>query len=257
MADLYVPLDVNAPDDPKILAAGDRAELVFYRALCLAKRLSSDGFIAAAQLTRQLGGVTDDAGRLVAVGLWAEVDGGWQIVSFLKRNPSAAALAERREAQKSRKDKWRARRDGPDDPADDRDADATRDSSVARRDRDVGPSKPATRSEVEVKRSEVKNPPGGALASSPHPDRQPRTDPAPAGKVAVAGYIADYRATHGGKSPPGIWMAQAGAQSKALLADGTDLGDIQIALGVCARENKSPKTLAHVLADLHSSRAVS
>lgn len=108
MAELYVPLDVNAPDDPKVIAAGDMAELVFYRSLCLAKRLQSDGKIASSQV-RRLGGDSDVAAALVQAGLWAVEEGGYLIISFLKRNPSRATVDADRRAAADRKAAYRKR----------------------------------------------------------------------------------------------------------------------------------------------------
>lgn len=144
MAELYVPLDVNAPDDPKILAAGDDAELVFYRSLCLAKRLQSDGFVSEGQAQRLLGCSPDIADRLCEVGLWATAEGGYLIVSFLKRNPSRLELAEQRRKERERKAAWRSGHA----------IDATELSHGTTASRPTGTERRATRSEV--KRSEVK-----------------------------------------------------------------------------------------------------
>jgi len=93
VSSLYVKLDVNYDDDPAIIEAGEKAELLFVRGLVLAKRTLSDGFIADAQLPRTgLSGVAARAKRLVEVGLWVrdEDRGGYWIRSWSKRNPSKA-----------------------------------------------------------------------------------------------------------------------------------------------------------------------
>lgn len=91
--EVYVPLSVDYADDPKIIAAGERAEVLYVRALCLCKRTLSDGFVADVQLARfGLSGVQSRAKRLVDAGLWARVDGGYQIVAWLKRNKSRAQI---------------------------------------------------------------------------------------------------------------------------------------------------------------------
>lgn len=141
MAELYVPLDVNAQDDPKIIAAGDMGELVFYRSLQLAKRLQSDGFIARGQLKR-LGCSPKLAVTLVSVGLWDDAANGFMIPSFLKRNPSRETVDEQRRAETDRKAKWR------------RDKTVTRDNPPrdggTRPSRDAGHDVYATRSEGEL-----------------------------------------------------------------------------------------------------------
>jgi hypothetical protein len=90
---LYVPLDVNYADDEKIILAGERAELLYLRALCLAKRILSDGVVADAHLPRfGLAGVGARARKLVDVGLWERVEGGYRIVAWARHNKSAAEV---------------------------------------------------------------------------------------------------------------------------------------------------------------------
>lgn len=127
MAELWVKLSVNAPDDEKILDVGDHAELVFYRSLCLAKRRNSDGVIARAQL-RLLGAGDDDVKALVEADLWSEIVQGWMITAWFKHNRPAAEIEAEREHERERKREHRRRhasRDG------DVPADATRDTPVA------------------------------------------------------------------------------------------------------------------------------
>lgn len=96
---LYVPLDVNYDDDPKVIAAGEKAELLFIRGLVLAKRTLSDGFVSDLQLPRLgLSSVKQRAAKLVEVGLWERDDeaGGWWIVAWDKHNKSAAEVKELR-----------------------------------------------------------------------------------------------------------------------------------------------------------------
>lgn len=100
---LYVKLDASYPDDEKIILAGEKAELLYVRGLCLAKRILSDGFIADAHLPRfGLQGVEARARRLCQVGLWRRDDdaGGYWISSWLKHNPSAGQVAEIREKRR-------------------------------------------------------------------------------------------------------------------------------------------------------------
>ena len=107
MSNLYVPLDAEYANDEKIIAAGPYAELVYVRALALAKRLLSDGRISQhhrATLTLGLTPkqATEAVNRLVTDltgrgALWA-VDGtGWLIVAWAKRNKSADQVHEARE----------------------------------------------------------------------------------------------------------------------------------------------------------------
>jgi hypothetical protein len=94
MARLYVQLDVDYADDPKIIRAGEKAELLYLRGLALAKRLLTDGFISDDQLPRfMLSDISRRVDKLVSVGLWEPVKGGYVISAWLKRNPAAAEVA--------------------------------------------------------------------------------------------------------------------------------------------------------------------
>jgi hypothetical protein len=70
----------------------------------------TDGFIPA-DLAADYG-TREWAAKLVAAGLWEVVEGGFHDPHYLKRNPSAAKVAERRAAEAKRKAEWRARQDG-------------------------------------------------------------------------------------------------------------------------------------------------
>lgn len=112
---IHVPLWVDYSDDPKIIEAGEKAELLFIRALCMMKRTLSDGFVSDSQLPRfGLSGVKMRAQTLVDQGLWVRVEGGYYCPSFLKWNKSRAeveALSEKR----SRASKARANREQVDE----------------------------------------------------------------------------------------------------------------------------------------------
>jgi hypothetical protein len=104
---LYVPLAVGAPEDPKILQAGDRAELVFYRALCFAKRAEADGFIATVQAPLIRGATPKVIRQLVDVGLWHEDAGGWQIVAWGRHNDLQSEIDRKREMARARQARHR------------------------------------------------------------------------------------------------------------------------------------------------------
>lgn len=156
---LYVPVSVNLADDPAILTAGADAEHVYLRALMLAKRVGTDGFIHRRHLARLTDGLTclehgtnpdQLAARLVIVGLWQIVADGWQIVAWLDWNPSSAELAERREAQRARVRRHREKNDPA--PTDSSESEPCNALQTRRGDALL------TRLS-EVKRSEVNNPP--------------------------------------------------------------------------------------------------
>jgi len=117
MARLYVPVDVNLPDDPKVVTAGPDAEHLYLRSLMLAKRIGGDGFIALSHLYRLCGDFTcveldettpqDLAALLVTAGLWIKVEGGFRITAWLSHNPSDDELQAKRDEERERKARWR------------------------------------------------------------------------------------------------------------------------------------------------------
>lgn len=57
-------------------------------------------------------GSPEQARKLVDVGLWEIVDGGYLAVDYLSRNPTAEKVRERQKADAERKAKWRERAHG-------------------------------------------------------------------------------------------------------------------------------------------------
>jgi hypothetical protein len=49
---LYVKLQADYSDDPKIIRAGEAAEVLYVRMLCFCARTLSDGLVDDAQMTR-------------------------------------------------------------------------------------------------------------------------------------------------------------------------------------------------------------
>jgi hypothetical protein len=103
MVELFVPMSVNAMDDPKLVRAGAFAELVFYRSTQLAKRLASDGHIDRTHLPHLCRGLRGPYSKhtdpLVNEGLWVREGDGFRIASFLKRNKSRAQLDAQRDTK--------------------------------------------------------------------------------------------------------------------------------------------------------------
>lgn len=88
----FAPLSAQAYKDDALMEAGEAAELLFYRALSFSADVLRDGFISDSQLTRVVGhGMRDApkrAERLVEVGLWGRIQGGYNVRSWLKWNRS-------------------------------------------------------------------------------------------------------------------------------------------------------------------------
>jgi hypothetical protein len=90
----YVPLEVDFFDNPKIIAAGEPATMLYLRGLALCKRQwQTDGLIYENQLsTFRLRGVHDRAAKLTELGLWVHEDDGYRVAGWLDRNKSAQEL---------------------------------------------------------------------------------------------------------------------------------------------------------------------
>jgi hypothetical protein len=92
---LYVPLDTNWPDHPKIIRAGIDGAGLHAIVLCLAKRLEADGWVPRILLYRQ--GATDELiERLVDLDLLEMRGDEVRPDGWLDRNPSQAAISARR-----------------------------------------------------------------------------------------------------------------------------------------------------------------
>ncbi|WP_436702446.1 hypothetical protein [Nocardioides sp. BYT-33-1] len=100
----FAPLSAHYYDDDAVIAAGERAEVLFTRGLAFSARKPTDGFISDLQLTTfRLSGVESRAARLVEVGLWERVDGGYTVRSWLKHNASRAEIEEKQRKDAARK----------------------------------------------------------------------------------------------------------------------------------------------------------
>lgn len=93
---LYLPLDVNFNDDPKVMNAGERASWLYLHMALKSKQLLSDGVLSAGQIARL--GVSAWRGRLeklIEVGLvipWDPDMDSYAIVAWFKHNDSAVEV---------------------------------------------------------------------------------------------------------------------------------------------------------------------
>lgn len=110
----FAPLSAHYYKDDAIDEAGEAAELLWCRGLAFCADVLSDGFISDRQLTRFVGvgmfDATDRAARLVEVGLWVRVEGGYQVRTWLKWNRSKSEIT-----QAMAKDSQRKGRSEPSD----------------------------------------------------------------------------------------------------------------------------------------------
>lgn len=107
----WVRLDVTMPRNLKILALlkmrnGGHTAFVYTCSLSLAGELGKDGFISDMSLPF-IHAKPTDVRRLIEVGLWKEVPGGWQINDWLDYQPSAEqAEARAGKARKAANKRW-------------------------------------------------------------------------------------------------------------------------------------------------------
>jgi hypothetical protein len=117
----WVRIDDQLSDHPKIVAAGPDAAWLYIAGLCYASRYLTDGFIPEAQVRR----LTDikspiaAAKRLVDVGLWDEVEGGYMVHDYLEYNYDANTVKERRRRNAERQSRWRNKKEESDVSTDD------------------------------------------------------------------------------------------------------------------------------------------
>lgn len=88
-----------------VARAGNAAFGVYCRCGAWAARNSSDGFVPAEVALAY--GSPELASKLVSVGLWEAVGGGWSMPHYLERNESAEQVAARRAREAKRKADWR------------------------------------------------------------------------------------------------------------------------------------------------------
>lgn len=98
-------VDDNLPHHPKFIRAGPVASWLWVCGNCYCNRYLTDGFIAHEVLSTlgQVPAVKAQAARLVLVGLWNAVDGGYRVHDFHDQNPTAASVKAKREADRNRK----------------------------------------------------------------------------------------------------------------------------------------------------------
>jgi hypothetical protein len=100
----WVSIDDNAPDHRKQLAAGPMACWLWVCGLCYCNRQPArDGFIPEPKVALLYPGINAkrDAAKLVAVGLWDRVDGGYRIHEYELYQLGAAEVEARREARRA------------------------------------------------------------------------------------------------------------------------------------------------------------
>jgi hypothetical protein len=107
---VWFKVDDAFDDHPKALAAGNAAIGLWTRCGAYSSRYLLEGFVPAE--VARIKGTKAEIARLVTVGLWREVDGGYQMHDFLDYNPSEELTKARRAKTAKRVAEWRERRNG-------------------------------------------------------------------------------------------------------------------------------------------------
>jgi len=109
--DFWVALDVEYFEDPRMVAAGLKAEAFYVRSLAYMQRRMTDGFISH-EAVRHLGFYRPGhyVKKLVEVGLWKEVPDGYVMLDFAHHNRSRADREQAKASATRRKRAHRARR---------------------------------------------------------------------------------------------------------------------------------------------------
>jgi hypothetical protein len=103
-------LDDSWDNCTRVARAGNACFGLYVRCGIWVARNLTDGFVPGEIAAGY--GSPEQARKLVDVGLWDAVEGGYQMPDYLDRNPTAEKVRERQRADAERKAKWRARRGG-------------------------------------------------------------------------------------------------------------------------------------------------
>lgn len=97
----WVKLDDSFYEHLKVMRLCSRALRLYVFALCYSARNETNGHVPEAAIKRLMGSPAL-AVELVVAGLWHENETGWTIHDYLKYNPSARQLEQRRREAKRR-----------------------------------------------------------------------------------------------------------------------------------------------------------
>jgi len=106
----WAKLDDKFDDDDETIEMSDNAIALHVCAMTYCSRMETDGFVSTARAKRLRGGRMGGIKELLQYRWWVEVDGGYQLRSFLKFNPSKAERNETRAETAKRKAEYDERR---------------------------------------------------------------------------------------------------------------------------------------------------
>jgi hypothetical protein len=102
----WIKIANGLPTHPKILGAGPHAAWLYVCALCYCNEYLTDGRLPSAALQALVPGVKRPeilARQLVAVGLWEQVEGGWQVHDYAEHQRTADQIRRAQQADRERK----------------------------------------------------------------------------------------------------------------------------------------------------------
>lgn len=108
---VWFKVDDTLATHPKAVRAGNAAMGLWVRAGSWAASQLTDGYVPS-DMIAVLGGRPADARRLVEVGLWVNVEGGYRFHQWLDRQPTREETEQKRDAWRERQRKARSRKDG-------------------------------------------------------------------------------------------------------------------------------------------------
>ena len=108
---VWFKVDDTLATHPKVITAGNTAMGLWVRAGSWAASQLTDGFIPE-EIIGMLSAKPGDARKLVAVGLWDKVEGGYQFHQWLERQPTREETEKKREEWRERQRKARSSKSG-------------------------------------------------------------------------------------------------------------------------------------------------
>lgn len=108
----WVKIDERCTEHPKIVRTGPVGLALWLSGLTYCNRNLTDGFIPTGVAHRLIDWPTTDeiVARLVEVGVWVEVEGGFEVHDYLDFQPSREQVEEERRKTADRVQRWRERK---------------------------------------------------------------------------------------------------------------------------------------------------
>jgi hypothetical protein len=204
----------------------------------------TDGLIPRRIAMRFLGGELGEeaAARLVRVGLWEEVEGGYRMRNWDERQTSATRREARREEWRDRKARQRAAR-----AAIPEHGHAAGHAGFPRESRE----RPATREE-ESRQEQTACPPAPPRVVGEGSSKQPKTREDSPDEAVVAEYRSAFAEAHAGSPPAASLVSGIAAQVRRLRDEGHRQDELVAAVRRCAELSRGPGLLPVALAEVQA-----